>query len=158
MTEKQLIEDLVNGFLAQQETPSDYQLTDVKVTADNDISVEVDAIHPLDLDFCAALSRYIESRLDREKEDYSLEVGSVGLTDPFKTLFQYRKHLGNDVEVLARDGKKYKGVLVEVGEDAFSVDAEQMVAVEGKKRKQKEIRTLTWRYGEVKYTRYDLKV
>lgn len=158
MIEKKQVEDLVNGFLAQQQTPSDYQLTEVRITSDNDIFVEVDAQKPLDLDFCAAISRYIESHLDREREDYALEVGSVGLTDPFKSQFQYRKHLGSEVEVLALDGKKYRGVLVDVADDNFSVDTEVMIAVEGKKRKQKAVQTMTWKYDEVKYTRYDLKV
>lgn len=158
MIEKQQIEGVVNAFLAEQEKPTDYYLTDVNISADNCISVEVDALHPLDLDFCAALSRFIESKLDREAEDFALEVGSVGLTDPFKSIFQYRKHLGEEVEVLARDGKKYKGVLVDVTDDAFSVEAEVKVVVEGKKRKQTELRTLTWQYADVKYTRYDLKV
>lgn len=158
MIEKKQVEDLVNGFLAQQQTPSDYQLTEVRITSDNDIFVEVDAQKPLDLDFCAAISRYIESHLDREREDYALEVGSVGLTDPFKSQFQYRKHLGSEVEVLALDGKKYRGVLVDVADDNFSVDTEVMIAVEGKKRNQKAVQTMTWKYDEVKYTRYDLKV
>jgi ribosome maturation factor RimP len=70
---------------------------------------------------------------------------------------QYHKHLGHDVEVLAADGKKYRGSLVSVDEDTFSVDTEVMVAVEGKKRKQKEIQTLSFAYGDVKYTKYDLK-
>lgn len=158
MIEKKQVEDLVNGFLAQQQTPSDYQLTDVRITSDNEIFVEVDALKPLDLDFCAAISRYIESHLDRGKEDYALEVGSVGLTDPFKSQFQYRKHLGSEVEVLALDGKKYRGVLVDAADDNFSVDTEVMIAVEGKKRKQKAVQTMTWKYDEVKYSRYDLKV
>ena len=71
---------------------------------------------------------------------------------------QYNKHLNHDVEVLAKDGKKYHGVLVSVDEDTFSIDVERMVSVEGKKRKQKEIQTLTFAYADVKYTRYDLKV
>ena len=90
-------------------------------------------------------------------EDYSLEVGSVSLTAPFVTIMQYNKHLGHDVEVLAADGKKYRGTLVSVDANTFAIDTEVMVAVEGKKRKQKEIQTLTFAYDAVKYTKYDLK-
>ncbi len=71
---------------------------------------------------------------------------------------QYDKHVGDDVEVLTKDGRKLYGQLVDVQDEAFSIDTEVMVAVEEKKRKQKEIQTLTFGYGDVKYTRYDLKV
>ena len=88
--------------------------------------------------------------------DYSLEVGSVSLTDPFKTKTQYLKNLGHDVEVLI-DGKKLRGLLVSVDEETFSVDVEERVAVEGKKRKELRTNTYTWRYDEPKYVKYDLK-
>jgi ribosome maturation factor RimP len=84
-------------------------------------------------------------------------VGSVSLTAPFVTEMQYMKHLGHDVEVLAADGKKYRGTLVSVDDESFAIDTEVMVAVEGKKRKQKEVQTLALAYDAVKYTKYDLK-
>ena len=93
--------------------------------------------------------------------DYSLEVGSVSLTDPFKTKTQYLKNLGHDVELMAKGEKgewrKMKGQLVSVDEDTFSVDVQERVAVEGKKRKELRTTTYTWRYGEPKYVKYDLK-
>jgi ribosome maturation factor RimP len=61
------------------------------------------------------------------------------------------------VEVLALDGKKYRGTLVSVDENSFAIDTEVMVVVEGKKRKQKEVQTLTFTFDGVKYTKYDLK-
>ena len=82
----------------------------------------------------------------------------MSLVDPFKTKLQYQKHLGHEVEVLAADGKKYRGQLVSVDEETFSVDSEEKVAVEGKKRKQTQVITRTWAYGEPKYVKYDLKL
>lgn len=153
MIDKQALENLINARLEGTE----YQLITLNVSADNNILVEVDRLSGVDVDFCSELNQFICENLDREVEDYALEVGSVSLTDPFKTKMQYEKNLGHDVEVLAGDGKKYRGQLVSVDDDTFSIDAEVMVAVEGKKRKQKEIQTLTWKYTEVKYTKYDLK-
>ena len=153
MIDKLALENLINARLEGTE----YQLITLNVSADNNILVEVDRLSGVDVDFCSELNQYICENLDREVEDYALEVGSVSLTDPFKTKMQYEKNLGHDVEVLAGDGKKYRGQLVSVDEDSFSVDTEVMVAVEGKKRKQKQLQTLTWKYTEVKYTRYDLK-
>ena len=120
--------------------------------------MEVDKLEGVDVDFCATLNHFLVESLDAQGvEDYSLEVGSVSLTAPFVTKMQYTKHLGHDVEVLAADGKKYRGTLVSVDEESFAIDTEVMVAVEGKKRKQKEIQTLTFAYNGVKYTKYDLK-
>ena len=135
---------------------TDYELVTLTVSAGNDILVEVDRLAGVDVDFCAELNRFLVEKLDAVEPDYSLEVGSVSLTDPFKTKMQYEKNLGHDVEVLV-EGKKLRGQLVSVDEETFSVDIEEKVAVEGKKRKQTQIITHTWRYDEPKYVRYDLR-
>ena len=154
MIDKQKLRILVEDKL--QDTG--YELVVLTISGQNDILVEVDKMEGVDVDFCAELNHYLVEQLDAQGvEDYSLEVGSVSLTAPFVTKMQYQKHLGHDVEVLAADGKKYRGSLVSVDEDSFAIDTEVMVAVEGKKRKQKEIQTLTFAYNAVKYTKYDLK-
>lgn len=136
-----------------------YELITLTVSPQNDVLVEVDSLQGVDVDFCAALNRYLVEQLEAKGEDdYALEVGSVSLTDPFKTPMQYQKHLGDSVEVVTADGKKYRGQLVAVENDRFSVECEVMVAVEGKKRKQKQLQTLTFPYEGVKYARYELKV
>ena len=134
---------------------TDYELITLNVSAENDILVEVDRLAGVDVDFCAELNRFLVEKIG--DEDYSLEVGSVSLTDPFKTKMQYEKNIGHDVEVLAKDGKKYKGVLVEVNDMDFSIDTEVLETVEGKKRKQKVTKTLTFGYNDVKHTKYELK-
>ncbi len=157
MIDKKNIEEIIKAYLGEQEQK--YELITLEISGANDIVVEVDSFEKMDVDFCAALSHHIQAELDKDESlDYSLEVGSVGLTDPFKTLMQYQKHVGDDVEILTKDGRKLYGQLVNVEENTFDVDTEVMVAVEGKKRKQKEVQTLTFGYGDVKYTRYDLKV
>lgn len=154
MVDKQVIQILVQERLQA----TGYELITLKVSAQNDILIEVDKMDGVDVEFCAELNHYLVEQLDAQGvEDYSLEVGSVSLTAPFVTIMQYNKHLGHDVEVLAADGKKYRGALVSVEADTFAIDTEVMVAVEGKKRKQKEIQTLTFAYDAVKYTKYDLK-
>ena len=154
MVEKQMIQSLIQEKLQG----SDYELITLKISGQNEILVEVDKLDGVDVEWCAELNHYLVEQLDAQGvEDYALEVGSVSLTAPFVTKMQYTKHLGHDVEVLAADGKKYRGALVSVDENTFSIDTEVMVAVEGKKRKQKEIQTLTFAYNAVKYTKYDLK-
>lgn len=154
MIDKQQIQTLVE----EQLQGTGYELITLKISAQNDILVEVDKMDGVDVEFCGTLNHYLVEQLDAAGDlDYSLEVGSVSLTDPFKTKMQYEKHLNHDVEVLAADGKKYRGVLVSVDESTFAIDTEVMVQVEGKKRKQKEIQTLTFAYDAVKYAKYDLK-
>lgn len=142
------IEEYLNG--------TDYELITLSLSAANDILVEVDRLSGVDVDFCAELNRFLVEKLDAVEPDYSLEVGSVSLTDPFKSKMQFQKNLGHDVEVLA-DGKKLRGKLVSVDEETFSVDIEEKVPVEGKKRKETQIVTRTWRYDEPQYVKYDLK-
>ena len=152
MVLKEQLKEWIEAYLKD----TDYELITLSVSGTNDILVEVDRLAGVDVDFCAELNRYLVERLDAVEPDYSLEVGSVSLTDPFKTKMQYEKNLGHDVEVLI-GGKKMRGQLVSVNEETFSVDVEEKVAVEGKKRKETQMVTYTWRYDEPKYVRYDLK-
>ncbi len=147
------LKEWISDFLKE----TDYELITLEMSPENDILVEVDRLEGVDVDFCERLNRYLVEKLEANANaDYSLEVGSVSLTDPFKTKMQYEKNLGHDVEVLV-DGKKVHGQLVSVDEDSFSVDVEERVAVEGKKRKELQVHTYTWRYDEPKYVKYDLK-
>ena len=148
--DKQQLQSWIEEYLKD----TDYELITLTVSAENEVLVEVDRLAGVDVDFCAALNRYLVDKLG--DEDYSLEVGSVSLTDPFKTKMQFEKNLGHDVELLV-DGKKLRGQLVSMDEETFAVDIEEKVAVEGKKRKETQIVTHTWRYDEPKYVKYDLK-
>ena len=151
-----ILKDELKNWIEEYLKDTEYELITLNVSAGNDILVEIDRLAGVDVDFCADLNRYLVEKLDAVEPDYSLEVGSVSLTDPFKTKMQYEKNLGHDVEVLI-EGKKLRGQLVSVDEDTFSVDIVEKVAVEGKKRKETHIVTHTWRYNEPKYVKYDLK-
>ena len=158
MIDKQQLQEWIGEYLKG----TDYELITLEVSAGNEILVEVDRLAGVDVDFCAELNRFLVEKIEGLAvtgyglPDYSLEVGSVSLTDPFKTKMQYEKNLGHDVEVLV-EGKKFRGQLVSVDEETFSVDVEEKVAVEGKKRKETQVVTHTWRYDEPKYVKYDIK-
>lgn len=131
MIDKQLLTQTVTDALQG----TDIFLVDVKVTPANEITVEIDSPEGIDIDTCAMLTRKIEEVFDREVEDYELEVGSAGLTAPFKVRGQYLKNIGNEVEVLTRDGRKLRGILVDVAEDGrFTVEVPTKVKHEGAKR------------------------
>ena len=98
MIDRNVVSGIVNEWLEDKE----YFLVDVSVSPDDKIVVEIDHAEGVWIDDCVELSRFIESKLDREEEDYELEVGSAGIGQPFKVLQQYLIHIGKEVEVLTR--------------------------------------------------------
>ena len=150
MIKKEDVIAVVQDFLAD----TNVFLVDVKIGTDNRIVVELDSEEPIIIDFCAKVTRHIEANFDREVEDYELEVGSFGLSEPFKMVRQYKKNLGNEVEILTKDGKKLYATLVEVEDDCFVVEQESMQKQEGMKRKVQVTERLKFLYSEVKYTKY----
>ena len=103
---------------------------------------------------CVELSRFIESKLNREEEDYELEVGSAGIGQPFKVLQQYYNHIGLEVEVLTKGGRKLSGVLKDADEEKFVVTVQKKVKPEGAKRPQLVEEDETFTYDDIKYTKY----
>jgi len=153
MISKDTIYQVVEQFLVD----TDYFLVDVKVTPDNRVMVEIDSFEGVKIDFCAELNRHIESQIDREIEDYDLEVGSAGLTEPFKVMKQYEKNIGNEVETLTKDGKKFTGILMEVLEKEFILEIEKSEKPEGAKRKILVTENLTFPYDDIKTTKYIIR-
>ena len=148
----------VKALVEEWLTGKDYFLTDLTVTTDDCITVEIDHADGVWIEDCVELSRFIEERLDRDDEDYELEVGSAGLGQPFKVAQQYVNHIGKDVEVLTADGKKLKGVLTAVDGDAFTLTTEEKVRVEGKKRPEVQQVEHQFKMADVKYCKYLFQV
>ena len=154
MIDKKLVESVVNEWLQDK----DYFLVDATVSADNCIVVTIDHADGVWIEDCADLSRFIEAHLDREEEDYELEVGSAGLGQPFRVRRQYEIHVGETVETQTRDGHKWQGVLTEVTDDGFTMEVEQKVKPEGAKRPRKELVAMHFTFEEVAYTKYVINV
>ncbi|MBO5083787.1 MAG: ribosome assembly cofactor RimP [Bacteroidaceae bacterium] len=153
MISKAKVTEIVNEWLAEKE----YFLVDVSVSADNCVSVEIDHADGVWIEDCVLLSRHIEANLDRDVEDYELEVGSAGIGQPFKVLRQYINHIGKEVEVLAKDGKKYRGIMARADEAEFAVTIQVKEKPEGAKRPVLVDKEYAWRYEDVKYTKYLIK-
>ena len=150
MIEKKTVCQIVDEWLKDK----DYFLVEVIISHDDKIVVEIDHKEGVWIEDCVELSRYIESRLNREDEDYELEVGSAGIGQPFKVLQQYTNHIGKDVEVLAKDGRKYCGTLKDADERQFTVTVQKKVKEEGAKRPKMVDEDITFTYEEIKYTKY----
>lgn len=150
MIEKSVLLELINEYL--KDSPN--YLVEVSIGAGNSITVEIDNDKGVEIEECVALSRYIESKLDRETEDFELTVTSAGLTSPFRTLRQYKKFEGKEVEVLSKDGKKYKGELMSSNEIGFTINVTKKVKPEGAKRKIEINEEISFKFEEVKHTKY----
>ena len=145
----QAIEDFIDG--------TSLFIVEVKVSPANEIVVTLDSEDAIDIDTCVSLTKHIESRFDREQEDYELEVGSAGLSAPFSVLRQYKKYVGKEVEVLTKSGQKLVGVLENANEEEFTVKVSLKEKPEGAKRKVDVEKTFSFKYDEVKYTKYSIR-
>lgn len=143
---------------------TDLFLVDVKVTPANDITIVVDSPTGVDIDTCADITRAVEAAFDRDADDYSLEVGSAGLTAPFTVRGQYEKNLGNDVELVNAEGRKLRGVLAEVApgdptdtDVDFTLETAVKEIEPGAKRPVQKLVQLKLNSKDCKYVKYDLK-
>ena len=150
MIDRNVVSGIVNEWLEDKE----YFLVDIEVTPDNKIVVEIDHAEGVWIDDCVELSRFIESKLNREEEDFELEVGSAGIGQPFKVLQQYLIHIGKEVEVLTREGNKLEGVLKDANEENMTLTIQKKVKPEGAKRPKLVEEDVTYTYSEIKYTKY----
>lgn len=157
MIDKILLTQAIDEYLSS----TDAFLVDLTVSPDNRIVVEIDSPTGIDIDDCVALTRAIEARFDRDADDYELEVGSAGLTSPFKVRGQYDKYVGSDVTLLTADGRKLHGCLVAVGEGegmdfSFTVAVSEKVKEPGKKRPVIVEKELVFRPADVRQITCDI--
>jgi ribosome maturation factor RimP len=154
MIDKNTVKKVVDEWL----TGKEYFLVDLSVSADNRIVVVIDHADGVWIEDCADLSRHIESRINRDEEDYELEVGSAGIGQPFKVRRQYEIHIGENVETQTNDGKKHRGTLLSVDENGFVLNIVQKVKEEGKKRPVNKEMPVRMEFSNVAYTKYLIKI
>ena len=109
MIERRRIQQLVDDFLAKEKS---FFLVSLKVGGGNQIEVRIDSFEGIKMGDCVRLSRHIEGSLDREEEDFSLQVASAGLGEPFKVYQQYEKNIGRKVDVKLKGGEKILGKML----------------------------------------------
>lgn len=144
MIDKVNIENLVKEFISG----TDLFFVAVKVSTAGKITVLADKMGGITIEDCVAITRFIESKLNRDEEDYELMVSSPGIDMPFVVIEQFFKNVGRKVEVTDNEGKKITGLLKNVNKGGFEIEAE--VKVKGKGREKKEI---SFNFDQVKSTR-----
>jgi ribosome maturation factor RimP len=148
MISEQHIKDLTLAFLEG----TDRFVVSVSVKADNRIRIFIDSDSRVLIEHCIELSKHIESQLNRDAEDFELNVSSAGLDQPYKLSRQYIKNIGREVSVTLKDNSKVTGTLTAADEESFSVNETTKV--------KKIITETTHRflYGEIKETKEIIKI
>lgn len=108
---KDKVEVLLDSFFKER---TNLFLIELSVSADNKIRVIIDGDDGVTLRDCIDTSRQIEHNLDREEQDFSLEVTSAGATEPIVNIRQYNKNIGRTLEVITTGDEKYKGTLADI--------------------------------------------
>jgi ribosome maturation factor RimP len=149
MIEKQKIQGLVEEFIKG----TGLFLVTVKVGNGNRIMVLADKNEGITIDECAAIHRHIENGLDRDKEDFELQVSSPGLDMPFAVIEQYFKNEGKKVEVVDNEGSKYSGKLKNITRGGFELETEKKI-----KGRAVELKDMSFNFEQIKSTRVILTI
>ena len=152
--EVQMITDQkIKELIDQKLVDSDNYVVDVSVKPGNKIIILLDNDRGISIDECVAMSRHVESGLNREEEDFELNVMSPGLTEPFKIVRQYKKNVGKQVDVTTTDNKKVRGTLLSADDKGIRIEIKTSERVVGKKKKQVITRIIDLNYSEIKTTK-----
>jgi ribosome maturation factor RimP len=112
---KELVEQFVIEALTKD--PSLF-LIDLEILQDNKIAIVIDGDNGVPLNECIRVSRAVEGNLDREEEDFSLEVSSPDITKPLKVKRQYAKNKGRTLKVKTQE-ESFEGKLEEVSDEGI---------------------------------------
>jgi ribosome maturation factor RimP len=148
MIEKVKIENLVKEYIGGTEL----FLVAVRISSTGRITILVDRKEGITIDECARLSRFIENNLDRNVEDYELQVSSPGMDMPFLVKEQYYKNEGKQIEVIDFSGIRLTGILKNVTEGGFELETVVKTKNHGKS-KSIEKKDISFNYEEVKSAR-----
>lgn len=111
----------IDSIVRDSITGTEIFIVEIIISSGNNIVVRLDHPEGLLIDTCAHISRQIEASLDRDLEDYSLEVTSAGIGEPFKIKKQYEKVIGKKIELVLKNGNKMIETLRSVEDDGITV-------------------------------------
>lgn len=115
----ELIDETIEG--------TDIFLVELKISGANSISVLVDAIGGLPISDVMKVSRGIEHNLDRESEDFELNVSSPGLDKPFKVFKQYEKNIDRSLKVTLVDLGEFDAQVISVDDPKIELKLEKII-------------------------------
>ena len=141
--------DILKSAAEQYAEDNGLFVVSVEISKDNDVDITIDAdSRDITLDDCEGMTGYILERVSRDEEDYSLTIGSAGLTSPFKVLRQWRKAVGGEIQLTRKSGERVHATLLAAGEDGVEISYQKKG--EGKGAKARETVTERLGYDEIK--------
>jgi len=141
-------EDVVR--LVEERLDDEMFIVDITVSTNNDIQVYVDSLSGMTIKQCISVSRNVEHNLDREDEDFSLQVSTPGLTRSFKVKRQYEKYTGKEIELQTVEGVELEGLLKASDDEGIILETSKREKVEGHKKKQLVVKEYNLKYDEIK--------
>lgn len=142
MISKEKVIELANVHIEN----TDLFIVDLNIGKDNKITVFLDGDNGVTVKDCIDVSRAIEHNLDREQEDFELNVMSFGVGEPLKMIRQYKKNISRDIEVISLEGQKVEGELIAADDEKITV------SVPAKKKKDAPIEAI-FLYEQIKEAR-----
>ena len=146
MITEQKVRELVEEAMLE----SSLFAVEITVGGGNAINIVIDGDDGVGIDDCKKVSRAVEGSFDREVEDFSLEVRSAGVGQPFVLPRQYMKYLNRPVEVVMNDGKLVEGIMLNYNETELEVEPR---INPGKGRKVKVLEPVTINLAEIRETK-----
>ncbi len=155
MISKELVIELAQERI--DELDKGLYLVEVTIGSGNHISLEIDCMNGgVAIMDCMSVSRNVEHNLDREEEDFSLDVSSPGLDKPFKVHKQYLKNIGNNVKIVFNTHGSIEGKLLSVTDDGVVIETSEKVRLEKKKKKELVVKNHEIDFSEIKETKIEI--
>jgi len=148
MIGKEQILELIQDKL----TENNCFLVELEIGEGNAISIEIDSYDGISVTDCIEISKVIDGSLDREVEDFEMNVSSAGLDKPLRVIEQYKKNIGRDVKVVPVDGTVVKGELTEVDDEGIVVEYSYRERIEGRKKKETIVKQEKISFNNIKET------
>jgi len=127
-------------------------LVELEIEEGNKISIEIDSYDGITVSDCVEISKVVDGNLDREVEDFEMNVSSAGLDKPLRVIEQYKKNIGREVKVVPVDGLVVKGELVEVADEEIMVEFSVKERIEGRKKKETIVKQERIKFNNIKET------
>ena len=147
-----ITKEQILGLIDEKLTENNCFLVELEIAEGNKISIEIDSYEGVTVSDCVEISKVIDGSLDREVEDFEMNVSSAGLDKPLRVIEQYKKNIGREVKVVPVDGLVVKGELAEVADEEIVVEYTVKEKIEGRKKKETIVKQEKIKFNNIKET------
>lgn len=145
---KELIDETIAG--------TDIFLVDLTISGSSKINVLVDAIGGLPISEIIKVSRGIEDNLDREEQDFELNVSSPGLDKPLKVFKQYEKNIGRSLKITLADEGVFDAKVLAVEGEEIHVELEKVITAQGAVAEEQKGNKLVLLFADIKEAKVNI--